>query len=309
MRLARLMVLAELASAPRAAPLVAGLRQRDSFSPAAEPALQRRTRFALSEDAHMRTSLGLYAALAIALASAVPAHGHWPGQPAHQMAELGDLQLESGVVIPNFRMSYVTHGTLNAAKDNAILFQHGFGGNHHLFDHMIGPGRPLDTDKRGHAALSHPPPARGGDAQVLPTEDHRSGDRLALPQRAKDGAKGMRRREFLTATSLGGAATLLGVRPTPAGAEPPPETNTLTLTHLATICFAPQYVAEELLRGEGFTDVHYAKLALGAEFYKALGSANVSLTMDLAASQLVAMDDGHPFVILAGVHVGCYQLF
>ena len=31
--------------------------------------------------------------------------------------------------------------------------------------------------------------------------------------------------------------------------------------------------------------------------------------MDLAAGQLVAMDDGHPLVILAGVHVGCYQLF
>ena len=119
----------------------------------------------------------------------------------------------------------------------------------------------------------------------------------------------MRRREFLTATSLGGAATLLGVRPTPASAEPPPETNTLTLTHLPTICFAPQYVAEDLLRGEGFTDVRYVKLALGDEFYKFLGSANVNLTMDLAASQLVAIDDGDPLVILAGVHVGCYQLF
>jgi NitT/TauT family transport system substrate-binding protein len=119
----------------------------------------------------------------------------------------------------------------------------------------------------------------------------------------------MKRREFLTATSLGGAATLLGVRPTAAGAEPPPETNTLTLTHLATICFAPQYVAEDLLRGEGFTDVRYAKLALGDEFYRFLGSANVDLTMDLAASQIVAIDDGDPLVILAGVHVGCYQLF
>ena len=119
----------------------------------------------------------------------------------------------------------------------------------------------------------------------------------------------MRRREFLTATSLGGAATLLGMRPTPAGAEPPPETTTLTLTYVPTICYAPQYVAEELLRGEGFTDVRYAKLAPGEEFYKFLGSANVSLTMDLAAAQLVAMDDGDPLVILAGVHVGCYQLF
>ena len=75
------------------------------------------------------------------------ANAHWPGQPEHQFAELGDLKLESGEVIKNFRMSYVTHGKLNAAKDNAILFMHGFGGNHHNFDHMIGPGRPLDTDR------------------------------------------------------------------------------------------------------------------------------------------------------------------
>jgi NitT/TauT family transport system substrate-binding protein len=119
----------------------------------------------------------------------------------------------------------------------------------------------------------------------------------------------MKRRDFLTATSLGGTATLLGVRPTPTSAEPPPETTSLILPHLATICFAPQYVAEDLLRGEGFTDVRYAKLALGDEMNKFLGSANVSLTMDLAAAQLVGMDEGLPFVILAGVHVGCYQLF
>ena len=41
----------------------------------------------------------------------------------------------------------MTHGKLNAAKDNAILFMHGFGLNHHQADHLIGPGQPLDTDK------------------------------------------------------------------------------------------------------------------------------------------------------------------
>lgn len=80
-------------------------------------------------------------------ASSLAAQAHWPGQAPHQFAQLGDLKLESGEVIPNFRMSYVTHGKLNAAKDNAILFHHGFAANHHWFDHMIGPGRPLDTDK------------------------------------------------------------------------------------------------------------------------------------------------------------------
>jgi homoserine acetyltransferase len=38
-----------------------------------------------------------------------------------QTCELGDLKLESGEVIRNFRMTYITHGTLNAQKSNAIL--------------------------------------------------------------------------------------------------------------------------------------------------------------------------------------------
>jgi homoserine O-acetyltransferase/O-succinyltransferase len=96
----------------------------------------------------MKTLARLCLALATALVLHVPlASAHWPGQPEHQMAQLGDLKLETGEVIRNFRMSYVTHGKLNAAKDNAILFITGFAANHHLFDHMIGPGRPLDTDK------------------------------------------------------------------------------------------------------------------------------------------------------------------
>jgi homoserine O-acetyltransferase len=75
------------------------------------------------------------------------ASAHWPGQPEHQFAQLGDLQLEDGGVIKNLKMSYVTHGKLNAAKDNAILLMHGFGANHHGLDHLIGPGRAFDTDK------------------------------------------------------------------------------------------------------------------------------------------------------------------
>jgi homoserine O-acetyltransferase len=94
----------------------------------------------------MKAIWRLCCAFAVALAATGSA-AHWPGQPPHQMAQLGDLKLESGEVIKNFRMSYVTHGKLSAAKDNAILFHHGFGAHHHQFDHMIGPGRPLDTDR------------------------------------------------------------------------------------------------------------------------------------------------------------------
>jgi homoserine O-acetyltransferase len=88
-----------------------------------------------------------HALVATLLAYAATASAHWPDQPPHQFADLGEFEFEGGGKIPNLRMSYVTHGKLNAAKDNAILFQHGFAANHHLFDHMIGPGRPLDTDK------------------------------------------------------------------------------------------------------------------------------------------------------------------
>jgi homoserine O-acetyltransferase len=96
----------------------------------------------------LRTIASKLAALAaLLLSQAPPALAHWPDQAPHQIADLGEFEFEGGGKIPNLRMSYVTHGKLNAAKDNAILFQHGFGANHHLFDHMIGPGRPLDTDK------------------------------------------------------------------------------------------------------------------------------------------------------------------
>src|SRR3954452_24712080 len=78
---------------------------------------------------------------------AISALAHWPGQPEHQLVDLGDFHFEDGGSIGNLHMSYVTHGKLNAAKDNAILFLHGWAANHHAADHLIGPGKALDTDK------------------------------------------------------------------------------------------------------------------------------------------------------------------
>lgn len=75
------------------------------------------------------------------------AQAHSPNQPPHQRFALGDLRLESGEVIRDFAISYVTHGTLNAEKSNAILMVTAVGGNHHRLDFMIGPGRALDTNR------------------------------------------------------------------------------------------------------------------------------------------------------------------
>src|SRR5262249_4332518 len=75
----------------------------------------------------------------------VGAHG--PGQPPHQQYRIGDFKLESGEVIRDFAISYVTHGTLNASKSNAILMVTAISGNHHRLDFLIGPGKALDPTK------------------------------------------------------------------------------------------------------------------------------------------------------------------
>ena len=65
------------------------------------------------------------------------------------------------------------------------------------------------------------------------------------------------RRSFIAKASALGAASVLGL-PRPAVAEPPPETTTIRIVNAAGfICVAPQFVAQELLRLEGFTDIRY----------------------------------------------------
>src|SRR5437868_14776637 len=81
------------------------------------------------------------------LLAATPALAHTPAQPPHQSYKVGDLTLESGEVIKDFAISYVTHGKLNEKKSNAILMVTAISGNHHRLDFLIGPGKALDTDK------------------------------------------------------------------------------------------------------------------------------------------------------------------
>src|SRR5438046_7223476 len=86
-------------------------------------------------------------ALTVVLLAASPALARKPGDPPHQAYSMGDLELESGEAIKDFAISYVTHGTLNAKKSNAILMVTALTGNHHRLDFLIGPGKALDTTK------------------------------------------------------------------------------------------------------------------------------------------------------------------
>ncbi|MBS0528412.1 MAG: alpha/beta fold hydrolase [Proteobacteria bacterium] len=89
----------------------------------------------------------IYVAAFAFFAATALAGAHTPQQPPHQLFSEGDLKLESGESIRDFSISYVTHGTLNAEKSNAILMVTAISGNHHRIDFMIGPGKALDTDK------------------------------------------------------------------------------------------------------------------------------------------------------------------
>src|SRR2546422_8898457 len=49
-----------------------------------------------------------------------------PHRPEHQIANLGDFRFESGEIVKDFKVSYVTHGKLSAKKDNVILVMDSF---------------------------------------------------------------------------------------------------------------------------------------------------------------------------------------
>ncbi len=70
------------------------------------------------------------------------------------------LNFSCGKVLPRYELMYETYGTLNADKSNAILVCHALSGHHHVagsyaddeknigwWDNMIGPGKPVDTNK------------------------------------------------------------------------------------------------------------------------------------------------------------------
>ena len=100
--------------------------------------------------------------------------------PEVQIANLGDFQFESGEVVKDFKVSYVTHGKLNENKDNVILVMHSAWGAHSQFDFLTGPGKALDTDKYFIVATD-----RLGNAALVPditTGPTSSGLKMEFPK-------------------------------------------------------------------------------------------------------------------------------
>ena len=70
------------------------------------------------------------------------------------------MRLKSGALLPGFDLAFETYGTLNSARSNAVLVCHALSGGHHVagvyaddprnvgwWDNLVGPGKPLDTNK------------------------------------------------------------------------------------------------------------------------------------------------------------------
>ena len=83
-----------------------------------------------------------------------------PLTDSSQILELAQpLALDGGQSLPGVRIAYETHGTLNEARDNAIFIFHALTGDHHVVSNhpktgkpgwwarMVGPGKPIDTDR------------------------------------------------------------------------------------------------------------------------------------------------------------------
>jgi NitT/TauT family transport system substrate-binding protein len=115
------------------------------------------------------------------------------------------------------------------------------------------------------------------------------------------------RRCFLAALSATGATGLLAISNSTAQ-EAPPETTTIRLTKIPGICVAPQYVAEELLKAEGFTDIKYVEME-AADVHAAFAAAKVDVSMAFVAPFIMQVDAGVPVVLLGGIHAGCFELF
>jgi len=114
------------------------------------------------------------------------------------------------------------------------------------------------------------------------------------------------RRCFLTTLSLAGAAGLLRW-PAASAAEGMLETTTVQLAK-RSLCNAPEYVAEELLRAEGFTEIRFIDTPV-PDTANWVAQGKIDFSLGYSSYYVAAIDAGEPVVLLAGVHVGCFELF
>ncbi len=175
------------------------------------------------------------------------------------------LALRSGAALRDYTLAYETYGTLNADRSNAVLVCHALNASHHVageyagqprsagwWDNMVGPGKPVDTDRFFVIGINNlgscfgstgptspnPDPAAGGapygaDFPVVTVEDW-----VAAQARLLD-ALGVQRLAAVLGGSLGGMQAL-------SWALQYPE----RLAHCVAVATAPNLSAENIAFNE-----------------------------------------------------------
>ena len=89
------------------------------------------------------------------------------------------------------------------------------------------------------------------------------------------------------------------------------ETTTIRIpvVNVISVCIAPVFVAEDFLKAEGFTDVQYVKTSGPTLSVDSLAAGASDMTLQFSGPSIIYLDTGKPITILAGIHVGCFELF
>src|SRR5437667_417770 len=116
------------------------------------------------------------------------------------------------------------------------------------------------------------------------------------------------RRRFMRTFAMAGAAGLVGT-PRVMAAKGALETTSVRILRFPGICIAPQYIAGELLRVEGFSDIHYVDAGPRTELSVKVARGVADFTIDFAATAIRTIDGGGAVTVLGGVHSGCWKLF
>ena len=117
------------------------------------------------------------------------------------------------------------------------------------------------------------------------------------------------RRRFLAGAAAAGAAGLIGAT-TDAWAEVPPETTSVRLPRWidGAYCWAGMYLAGELLKAEGFTDVRYVQGDQKVDQAVWIARGDTDFSMNYAPVHVASIDAGVPIRVLGGLHSGCLEL-
>lgn len=192
-------------------------------------------------------------------------------QGEYELISVGELRLEEGGVIPDCHLAVATYGTLNAAKDNAILIPTWFSGTHVTWrDVYIGPDHALNPDEYfivvvnqiGSGLSTSPHNADGANAGIGMSKfpDVRIGDNVVAQERLLREHFGIEKLALVVGGSMGAQQTyewavrfpekVLRAAPIAGNAQTTPDNYLIA-----------QVIREQMMSDPGWNDGEYTSNA------------------------------------------------